>query len=115
MSHADGRVRIYRRQYERYAYTCVLEHNRFGGVMVWAAINHTFKSELVIVNGNLTARQYIDRILQPVVVPMFHQHPGQRFSMIMPVPMWLVLQEPFWRTIMSIHYHLLNIPGIATQ
>ena len=44
--------------------------------MVWAAINHTFKSELVIVNGNLTARQYIDRILRPVVVPMFRQRPG---------------------------------------
>ena len=60
---------------------CVLEHNRFGGgsVMVWAAINHTFKSELVIVNGNLTARQYIDQIFRPVVVPMFRQRPGLAF------------------------------------
>ena len=47
--------------------------------MVWAAINHTFKSELVIVNANLTARQYIDRILQPVVVPTFQQRPGLTF------------------------------------
>ena len=78
LSNADGRIRIYRRRHERYADNCVLEHNRFrgGGVMVWAAINHTFKSELVIVNGNLTARQYIDRILRPVVVPMFRQRPG---------------------------------------
>ena len=70
LSLADGRVRIYRRQYERFADNCVLEHNRFGGggVMVWAAINHTFEPELVIVNGNLTARQYIDQILQPSVV-----------------------------------------------
>ena len=47
--------------------------------MVWAAINHTFKSELVVVNGNLTARQYIDQILPPVVVPMFHPCPGLTF------------------------------------
>ena len=47
--------------------------------MVWAAINQTFKSELVIVNGNLTARQYIDRSLRPVVVPMFRQRPGLTF------------------------------------
>ena len=81
LSNADSRIRIYRRRQERYADNCVLVHNRFGGVgvMVWAAINHTFKSELVIVNGNLTERQYIDRILRPVVVPMFRQRPGLAF------------------------------------
>ena len=47
--------------------------------MVWAAINHTFKSERVILNGNLTARQYIDLVLRPLVVPMFHQRPGLMF------------------------------------
>ena len=78
---ADGRIRIYRRRHERYVDNCVLEHYRFGGggVMVWVAMNHTFKSELVIVNVNLTARQYIDRILRPVVVPMFRQRPGLTF------------------------------------
>ena len=37
------------------------------------------KSELVIVNGNLTERQYIDRIIRPVAVSMFCQRPGLRF------------------------------------
>ena len=59
VSNADGRVRIYRRRYERYARNCVQEHDRFGGggVMVWAAIKNTFKSDLVIINGNLNARE----------------------------------------------------------
>ena len=62
LSNADGHIRIYRRRYERYADNCVMEHNRFGGggVMVWASINHNFKSELVFVNGNLTARQNVE-------------------------------------------------------
>lgn len=37
LSHADGRVRVYRRRGERFADACVLQRNRFGGgsVMVW--------------------------------------------------------------------------------
>jgi len=75
---ADGRIRVYRRRHERYANNCVLEHNRYGGggVMVWAAINHRFKSQLVVCQGNLTARRYIDQILRHVVVPLFRQRQG---------------------------------------
>ena len=47
--------------------------------MVWAAINHNFKSKLVFVKGNLTARQYVDRMLRPVIVPRFRQNPGLTF------------------------------------
>ena len=32
--------------------------------MVWAAINSNFKFALVVCNGNLNARRYIDQILQ---------------------------------------------------
>lgn len=75
LSNADGRIRVYRRRHERYVDNCVLEHNRYGGgsVMVWGAINHRFKSQLVVCQGNLTAQRYIDQILRPVVVPMFQQ------------------------------------------
>ena len=75
VSSADGRQRVYRRRNERYAQCCVLERNRFGGgsVMVWGAINHRFKSQLVIVNGNLNAQRYIDQILRPVVIPLIQQ------------------------------------------
>ena len=65
---ADGRIRIYRHRNERYANKCVLERNLFADrvVIVWMATNHNFKSDLELVNGNLTARQYIDQILLPI-------------------------------------------------
>lgn len=82
LSGADGRIRVYRRRNERCARNCVLEYNRFGGggIMVWAAINRDFKSDLIIINGNLTARRYIDEIIQPVVVPMFQRRHGLTFQ-----------------------------------
>ena len=72
---ADGHIRVYRRHYERYVDNCVVENNPYGGgrVMVWAAINYRFKTQLVVCQGNLTARRYIDQVLRPVVVPMFLQ------------------------------------------
>ena len=41
--------------------------------MVWAAINYRFMTQLVVCQGNLKARRYIDQVLRPVVVPMFRQ------------------------------------------
>jgi len=75
---ADGRIRVYRRRHERYANNCVLEQNRYGGggVMVWAAIYHRFRSQLVDCQGNLTARRYTDQILRPIVAPLFRQRQG---------------------------------------
>ena len=53
----DGRQRVYRRRNERFANNCVAEVDRFGGgsVMMWGAISYTGRSELVLVQGNLTA------------------------------------------------------------
>ena len=48
--------------------------------MVWGAINHRFKSQLVVCQGNLTAQRYIDQILRPVVVPMFQQRQNLVFQ-----------------------------------
>ena len=72
---ANGRIRVYRRRHEHYVDSCVVENNLYGGggVMVWAAINYRFKTQLVVCQGNLTARHYIDQLLRPVVVPMFRQ------------------------------------------
>ena len=79
--HADGRVRIYRRRNERFANNCVSEVYPYGGggVMVWATINTNFKSDLVVCNGNLNTRRYIDQILRPHVVPIFRQRQGLTF------------------------------------
>ena len=78
---ADGRARVYRRRNERFATNCIQEVDRFGGgsVMMWAAISHTGRTDLVHVNGTLTAQRYCDEILQPHVVPIM-QNNGRIFQ-----------------------------------
>jgi hypothetical protein len=44
-------------------------------VMVWRCISHDCKLDLVTMQGNLTGDQYIRDVLQPVVVPLFDNHP----------------------------------------
>jgi hypothetical protein len=44
--------------------------------MVWGCISHDCKLDLVTIQGNLTADQYIRDVLQPVGVPHFDNHPG---------------------------------------
>jgi hypothetical protein len=46
-----------------------------GSVMVWWCISHDCKLDLVTIQGNLTADQYIRDVIQPVVVPHFDNHP----------------------------------------
>ena len=67
----DGRIRVWRRRGERNARACVVPRTAFGGgsVMMWGAITAQGKSQLIIVEGNLTGQQYIDEILTPVVIP----------------------------------------------
>ncbi len=67
----DGRRRVWRMTGERYADCCVAEHDRFGGgsVMVWGGISITGKTDLHVVEGNLTGVRYRDEILHPIVRP----------------------------------------------
>ena len=66
---------VYRRNGERYADNCVVELDRLGGggVMVWGAINCSFRAHLLIIHGNLTARRYVDEILRPELVPLLRR------------------------------------------
>ena len=83
LSHHDGRVRVFRRRGERFADACVVERNRFGGgsVMVWGGIMGNRKTDLVNVNGNLNAAQYIMQVLIPVTVPFVKViHPCEMIS-----------------------------------
>ena len=66
---------------ERYAAPCVDEAppHGGGGVTVWGAISTTGRSQLVRVQGNLTAAQYIQDILQPHVLPLMGT-PGAVFQ-----------------------------------
>lgn len=79
LSHADGRVRVYRRKGERFAEACVRERDRFGGggVMVWGGIMGGRKTRLIVVRGNMNAARYINEILTPEVIPFLRRHgPG---------------------------------------
>ena len=71
LSTNDGRIRVWRRQGERYTDATVLEHDRYGGgsVMVWGGINHHHRTPLYRVDGNLTGIRYRDEILRPLVIP----------------------------------------------
>ena len=58
----DGRIHVHRLRGERLAPCCLQEHDRYGGgsVLVWAAIWHSGRSPLCIVDGMLTAQKYRD-------------------------------------------------------
>lgn len=80
VSFADGRLRIWRRKGERTAANCVLQFNRWGGasVMVWGGISLNHRTDLVVIDGNMTAQRYIDQVLRPHVVPFFEDHADLR-------------------------------------
>ena len=71
LSVSDGRVRVWRRRGERLNDRHIDEIDAYGrgGVMVWAGISTGGKTDLVIVDGNLTSQRYVDEILRPHVVP----------------------------------------------
>lgn len=52
----ESRARIYRRPNERFAAKCIQDIDRFGGesAMMWAAIAHNGKANLVHIDGNWT-------------------------------------------------------------
>lgn len=77
----DRRVRVWRREGERFSEPCICERDRFGGpnVMVWAGISLFGKTELVILEeGSITASRYVDRIIWLHVIP-FSQRVGENF------------------------------------
>lgn len=49
------------------------DHYGGGSVKQWAGIYHDWKTNLVTVQGNLTAQRYCDEIIQPVVVSSLQQ------------------------------------------
>ena len=76
LCHHDGRVRVFRRRWERFADNCLIERDRFGGgsVMVRGGIMDRRKANLIVVQGNLNAQGYINQILQPKAFPFLQRH-----------------------------------------
>ena len=42
--------------------------------MVWSGVSWRYRTVLVVIEGKLTSRRYIDEILEPVVVPFLQNH-----------------------------------------
>ena len=73
----DSRVRVYRRRNERNADCCVLERDHFGGggsVLVWAGIAHGFRTNLVVIEGNLNVQRCRDENLARHVIRLFQNN-----------------------------------------
>lgn len=80
----DRRIRVWRRECERFSDACVHESDRFGGpnVMVWGGISLTCRTELVILNqGTVTAQRYIEQVIRHHVIP-FAQQAGPGFQLM---------------------------------
>ena len=67
-------VTVYRERGQRFSENYVQKRNRGGGgsVHVWAGITQFNKTNLIILNGNLNARHYIDNVLRPVPLTFFY-------------------------------------------
>ena len=76
VQNCDGHTRVYRQRGQRFSDNCVQKSNRGGGgsVHVWAGITQFNKTDLVILNGNVNARRYIDNVLRPVALPFLRQN-----------------------------------------
>ncbi|GFU42623.1 HTH_Tnp_Tc3_2 domain-containing protein [Trichonephila clavipes] len=78
LSADDHRTRVWRRTGQRSDPAFIVErHTAISqGVTVWGAISWDTRSSLVLLQGTLTARRYVDDILTPIVLPMLSSRPG---------------------------------------
>ncbi|GFT97888.1 transposable element Tc1 transposase [Trichonephila clavipes] len=78
LSADDHRTRVWRRTGQRSDPAFIVErHTAISqGVTVWGAISWDTRSSLVVLQGTLTARRYVDNILTPIGLPMQSSRPG---------------------------------------
>ncbi|GFX32913.1 transposable element Tcb2 transposase [Trichonephila clavipes] len=78
LSANDHRTRVWRRTGQRSDPAFIVErHTAISqGVTVWGAISWDTRSSLVLLQGTLTARRYVEDILTPIVLPMLSSRPG---------------------------------------
>ncbi|GFV72159.1 transposable element Tc1 transposase [Trichonephila clavipes] len=78
LSDDDHHTRVWRRTGQRSDPAFIVErHTAISqGVTVWGAISWDTRSSLVVLQGTLTARRYVDDILTPIVLPMLSSRPG---------------------------------------
>ncbi|GFV31408.1 HTH_Tnp_Tc3_2 domain-containing protein [Trichonephila clavipes] len=78
-------TRVWRRTGQRSDPAFIVErHTAISqGVTVWGAISWDTRSSLVVLQGTLTARRYVDDILTPIVLPMLSSRPVPFINRIM--------------------------------
>ena len=77
LTHNHRSLRLqWRRRNERYVRCCTAEHDRYGGgsEMVWGAVSWNHKSDLVVIDRNLNAQQYVNENLTPNVLPLVRRY-----------------------------------------
>ena len=67
---------------EREQLRAVFRRLPFGGgsVMVWGGICDQQWTDLIVIDGNLTAHLYINQVLRPVLVPFLQHQPRLSFQ-----------------------------------
>ena len=75
---SDGHGHVYRWEGERYADACVVQRLSFGGgsVMVWKGITAHHRTQLEVINCNLTGIRYCDEEVLHSHVLQFLQFHG---------------------------------------
>lgn len=80
----DGRERVWRRRGERFLPITTRQVAPFhgGSIMIWGGICLRARTELVLVNGNMTAARYITEILEDHVMPFVEFIGNQDFLLM---------------------------------
>ncbi|GFU31072.1 DDE_3 domain-containing protein [Trichonephila clavipes] len=63
------------------------------GVTVWGAISWDTRSSLVVLQGTLAARRYVDDILTPIVLPMLSSRPGAIYQTRIMLSVHILLRD----------------------
>ncbi|GFX35188.1 HTH_Tnp_Tc3_2 domain-containing protein [Trichonephila clavipes] len=109
LSADDHRTRVWRRTGQRSDPAFIVErHTAISqGVTVWGAISWDTRSSLVVFQGTLTARRYVDDILTPIVLPMLSSHPGAIYQQDNARPHTARLSNNVFKDMTSYH----GLPG----
>ena len=71
---------MYREWGELFQDNWIIEHDSHGGgsVMVWAGVSLHHKTNIVFINGTLTAAPYQHKVLDMEVIPLLRNYRGMR-------------------------------------